>query len=256
MKKRLILSVIFVFGYLTVSFSQYRPHDIAHELGFTAGLVSIQSDYGESKDFKSTTGNTGFNVGIVYFADFSYNRGGYFSEHFKVKAELSYTKANFQHYGKYVDPGKTSLFSQQLRAMNGSTSIVNLGAELVWFPLDLVNFNYNEGSFSPYVSIGGQYNYYTPEVKSDLGPMGNPFTTPVKYMDGFTNEPGNTFSFVGSIGTRYKVSRDGDLVFDIRGQQFFSDWVDGLNPDPQIYSENKSNDFLISISVGYIFLLN
>lgn len=256
MKKRLILSVIFVFGCLNISFSQYRPFDITHELGITAGFVAIQSDYGENKDFKSNTGNTGFNFGLVYFADFSYNRGGYFSEHFKVKAEISYTKANFQHYGKYVDPGNTSLLSKQLRAMYGSTSIVNLGVELVWFPLDLVSFNYSEGTFSPYISLGGQYNYYTPEVKSDLGPMGNPFTTPVKFMDGFTNEAGNTFSFVGSIGTRYKVSKDGDLFFDIRGQQFFSDWIEGLNPDRQVYSENKNNDFLISISVGYIFLLN
>lgn len=256
MKKRLILSVIFVFGCLNISFSQYRPFDITHELGITAGFVAIQSDYGENKDFKSNTGNTGFNFGLVYFADFSYNRGGYFSEHFKVKAEISYTKANFQHYGKYVDPGNTSLLSKQLRAMHGSTSIVNLGVELVWFPLDLVSFNYSEGTFSPYISLGGQYNYYTPEVKSNLGPMGNPFTTPVKFMDGFTNEAGNTFSFVGSIGTRYKVSKDGDLFFDIRGQQFFSDWIEGLNPDRQVYSENKNNDFLISISVGYIFLLN
>src|SRR5690606_31732067 len=234
MKKRLILSVIFVFGCLNISFSQYRPFDITHELGITAGFVAIQSDYGENKDFKSNTGNTGFNFGLVYFADFSYNRGGYFSEHFKVKAEISYTKANFQHYGKYVDPGNTSLLSKQLRAMHGSTSIVNLGVELVWFPLDLVSFNYSEGTFSPYISLGGQYNYYTPEVKSDLGPMGNPFTTPVKFMDGFTNEAGNTFSFVGSIGTRYKVSKDGDLFFDIRGQQFFSDWIEGLNPDRQV----------------------
>ena len=252
MRNKIKLSIILVFSCLSVGFSQYT----AHELGFTAGLVSFQSDYGEKGDFKSTTGNVGVNVGIVYFMDFSYNRRGYFEDHFKLKGEFSYTKVTLEHNGKWVDPGKNSLMAQQLRAMNGSTSIVNLGVELVWFPMDLPTFNYSEGSFAPYVSLGTQVNFYTPEVKSDLGPMGNPFTTPVKYMNGYTNEGGSTFSFVGSIGTRYKLSRQADLVVDLRGQLFNSDWVDGLRPDPNQYSENKSNDFAVIFSVGYIFLFD
>ncbi len=254
MKKRLILSVILVIGCLTLSYSQYFRSTINHELGFTAGLVSFQSDYGESGDFKSTTGNTGFNAGLIYFMDFSYNRGGYFTDHFKVKAELSYTSASFKHHGKYV--GNNSVFSKQLKAMNGSTSIVNLGAELVWFPLDLVSFNYSPGSITPYVSMGGQVNFYTPEVKSDLGKMGSPFTTPTKYQDGFTNEGGTTFSIVGGLGARYKVSQSSDIFIEARGQYFFSDWVDGLRPNPNVYTENKANDFITSISLGYIFMLD
>lgn len=254
MKKRLILSLILVAGCLSLSYSQYYSSSVNHELGFTAGLVSFQSDYGESGNFKSTTGNIGFNAGLVYFMDFSYARGGYFSEHFKIKAELSYTKTTFEHYGKYAEG--TSLFSKQLKSMHGSTSIVNLGAELVWFPLNLVDFNYSEGALAPYISMGGQVNFYTPEVKSDMGKMGSPFTTPVKYMDGYTNDGGTTYSFVGSIGTRYKLSKNADISFELRGQYFFSDWVDGLNPDPNVYKENKSNDFTTSFSIGYIFMLN
>lgn len=254
MKKRLVLSLILVTGCLSLSYSQYYSSGVNHELGFTAGLVSFQSDYGERGHFKSTTGNTGFNAGLVYFMDFSYGRGKYFSEHFKIKGEFSYTKATFEHHGKYAEG--TSLFSKQLKAMNGSTSIVNLGAELVWFPLDLVTFNYSPGTFAPYVSLGGQVNFYTPEVKSDLGPMGSPFTTPTKYMDAYSSDGGTTFSFVGALGTRYKLSKNADLLFELRGQHFFSDWVDGLKPDPNIYSENKSNDFMMTFSVGYIFMLN
>lgn len=252
MKNRLKLSIILVFSCLSVGFSQYT----VHEVGFTAGLVSFQSDYGEKGDFKSTTGNIGFNVGLVYFMDFSYNRGGYFTEHFKFKGEFSYTKVNLEHSGKWVDSGRSSLFSQQLRAMSGSTSIINLGAEIVFFPWDLPTYNYSEGGFAPYISLGAQMNFYTPEVKSDLGPMGSPFTTPVKYMDGYTNEGGSTLSFVGSIGTRYKLSSQADLVLDLRGQMFNNDWVDGLRPDPNVYKENKSNDFAVMFSVGYIFIFD
>jgi hypothetical protein len=51
----------------------------------------------------------------------------YFNEHFKLRSELSFNKTELQHFGKYVDPKKTSLDAQQLRAMSGSTSVANFG---------------------------------------------------------------------------------------------------------------------------------
>jgi hypothetical protein len=35
----------------------------------------------------------------------------------------------------------------------------------------------------------------------------------------------------------------------------FSNWVDGLNPNPAIYKENKANDWLVWLNVGYIYYL-
>jgi hypothetical protein len=51
---------------------------------------------------------------------------------------------------------------------------------------------------------------------------------------------------------RYKLTplRDCDR-FEI--SIFFSNWVDGLNPNPAIYKENKANDWLVWLNVGYIY---
>jgi hypothetical protein len=45
-------------------------------------------------------------------------------------------------------------------------------------------------------------------------------------------------------------------MIDLRFQYyFFSNWVDGLNPNPEIYKENKANDWLVWFNVGYIYYL-
>jgi hypothetical protein len=41
-------------------------------------------------------------------------------------------------------------------------------------------------------------------------------------------------------------------MIDLRFQYYFSNWVDGLNPNPEIYKENKANDWLVWFNVGYI----
>jgi hypothetical protein len=42
-------------------------------------------------------------------------------------------------------------------------------------------------------------------------------------------------------------------MIDLRFQYFFSNWVDGLNPNPAAYyKENKANDWLVWLN-GYIY---
>jgi hypothetical protein len=60
---------------------------------------------------------------------------------------------------------------------------------------------------------------------------------------------------VSSVGTRYKLAPLSDLMVDLRFQYFFSNWVDGLNPNPTIYKENKANDWLVWFNFGYIYYL-
>lgn len=64
---------------------------------------------------------------------------------------------------------------------------------------------------------------------------------------------GIALSLVSSIGVRYKLNKMNDLMLDLRGQYFFSDWVDGLNHQ---LSYNKNNDWLLWLNVGYIFYFN
>jgi hypothetical protein len=44
-------------------------------------------------------------------------------------------------------------------------------------------------------------------------------------------------------------------MLDLRGQYYFSDWVDGLNPDHNKYTENRYNDWLVWLNVGYILYI-
>jgi hypothetical protein len=44
-------------------------------------------------------------------------------------------------------------------------------------------------------------------------------------------------------------------MVDLRVQYYFSNWVDGLNPDPKVYTENRANDWNIWFNFGYIYYL-
>jgi hypothetical protein len=63
------------------------------------------------------------------------------------------------------------------------------------------------------------------------------------------------WSVVSSVGTRYKLSPLSDLMVDFRFQYFNSNWVDGLNPNPDLYKENQAKDWLVWFNVGYILYL-
>ena len=79
--------------------------------------------------------------------------------------------------------------------------------------------------------------------------------TPIKYYNGTTNNGGTVWSIVSSVGTRYKLTILSDLMLDLRLQYYFSNWVDGLNPDPTIYKENRANDWNVWLNFGYIYYL-
>lgn len=244
----------------------------SHEVGIITGPVAFQSDYGERKDFETNAGNTGFGIGLVHYLNFSYRADcncyapeTYFNDHFKLRSELSFNKTNFNHFGKEVtdEKVKKNIESKKLAAMSGSSAVTNIGVQIEFYPLSIRDFAASTGSFAPFVSFGGQFSFYTPTAKSSLGKLGSPLTTFPKYLTpsegepyGFTNEAGSTFSVVTSVGTRYKLTPLSDLILDLRWQYYFSNWVDGLNPNPNIYTENKSNDWNIWLNFGYIYYLN
>lgn len=254
---RLYLFILaFAFSGLNTAYSQ----GFSHEIGAIVGPVAFQSDYGERGDASTFTGNTGFAIGLVHYMNFSYNsecncysRQNFFNDHFKVRSELSYIKADLQHKGQWAE--KNSVFGEQLRNMRGEASIINLGMQLEYFPFSIRDFSNTIGAFAPYVSLGAQFSSYSPEATSTTGPL-TVLNTPVKYRNGFTNEDGTTWSLISSVGTRYKLSEYSDLLVDLRFQYYFSDWVDGLKPDPNVYKENKSNDWMVWLNFGYIYYID
>lgn len=260
MPKYLIITCMLLFGFSNVATAQFG---FSHEVGVIVGPVALQSDYGVRHDFETNAGNTGFGIGIIHYLNFSYKAEcncytpeTYFNDHFKLRSELSYNKTNLQHFGKWVDGNPNSLFVQQLKGMEGSAAITDIGMQLEYFPLSIRQFSSTIGGWAPFISLGAHLNFYDPEASSSLGPLDTPLTTPVKYIGATTNQGGTTWSIVSSIGTRYKLTELSDLMIDLRLQYYFSDWVDGLQPDPEVYTENKANDWNVWLNFGYIYYLN
>lgn len=267
MLKKTLLALLLILGFNDYSSAQFG---LSSEVGIIMGPVAFQSDYGERYDFSTNVGNTGIGIGIVHYMNFSYSAGcscytpeTFWNDHFKLRSELSYSYTKLEHFGRWVDNDNGSLGVQQLRAQYGSASVLSAGMQLEYFPLSIRDFTATVGSFAPFVSAGAHYNYFNPSAKSTLGPLGLEQTTFPKYLtpsdgkpNGFSNDPESTWSIVSSVGARYKLSPLSDLMVDLRFQYYFSNWVDGLNPNPEIYKENKANDWLVWFNVGYIYYID
>ncbi len=128
LKKSLFLILISI----VLSDNAYSQFGFSHEIGVITGPVAFQSDYGERSDFDTNSGNTGFGFGLIHYLNFSYKAEcncytpeTYFNDHFKLRSEISYNKTNLQHFGRWVDPDRTSVGAQQLRDMRGSTEVID-----------------------------------------------------------------------------------------------------------------------------------
>lgn len=261
-KSFLFLCICLLLGVSNMAKAQLR---FSHEIGVIVGPVAFQSDYGERQDLSTNTRNSGFGIGLVHFINFASDERGYFTkdnffnDHFKIRSELSYNKTKLNHFGQWVE-GTPSLGKQQLKAMHGTAAVTNIGIQLEFFPFSIQRFTEKIGSWTPFVSLGGQYSFYNVKTASTLGSLGTPLTTFPKYLTpssgrsyGFLDGSRSIFSIVTSVGARYKLSSISDLMVDIRWQYYFSDWVDGLNPNPNLYKENRSNDSLVWFNLGYIY---
>lgn len=256
-----LIVLIFVISF-SKSFAQFNW---THEMGVVLGPVTMQTDYGERYHLPSSTPTT-FGVGIVHYLSFygsNYNwRNGasYFSDHFKVRSEISYfLNKNLEHKGRYIEPNDE--FAAKLRAMKGSTKILNLGVQLEYYFKNLEDYGLlfnTSDKFAPYVSLGVQYSSFTPTFSTSYGSgdyLADPTILPRPWQkDAIYPRNDQAFSFTASAGTRYKMNNF-DLVFDARWQYFFSDRIEGLDA-PRDVSGSRFNDTLIFFSVGAVFNLS
>ena len=241
----------------------------SNEIGVIGGPVAFQSDFGERSDFETNTGNTGFGIGFIHYMNFDYRTGGYsrysyFNDHFMVRSELSFNRTKLKHFGKWVESNKTSVDANKLRAHSGAANNIDIGMQLEYYPISIKEFSYAIHTFSPYVSLGVHYTLFTPQVfttynDGDINNLENFYSgwylNPNGNIDTefIISTPGTALSIVGSVGTRYKLSRLSDVLLDLRWQYYFSDKIDGLNHK---LPSNQSNDYLVWLNVGYIFYLN
>jgi hypothetical protein len=244
--------VILILLYINIGLASAQVRGFFGEIGISAGPVFLQSDYGERNVFKNYIQNNGFSVTGSYFitpdSDYHLTR-----EHFRFRFDVSYMHSTLQHHGQWVAPSKTSLFAEQLRAMRGEVTTIGIGTQVEFYPWKTEESRNDKVKFYPYISLGGQLSNYTSKATSLLGPLGNPATTPEKYQTGYRNDTKVVGSASTSIGTRYLFDNYHAIFIDAKVQYYFSDWVDGLNPDRRIYSENKANDWISCVSVGYIY---
>jgi len=271
LKKLLRLTFFLVFFSLLNIQAQ---DESSHEIGFISGSASFTTDYGQRNHFMSNVGgNVGFGIGLIYyynFTDYRYRwneRTNYWAEHFRVRAELSYMSAELDHFGQWIDAidGNTGQLSEaalKLRAHHGKTYLVNLGAQLEFHWVDIVDFGSRripDLKWSPYVSGGVFVDFYDPSMYSDDGNWRDegilyPKWDPTKYPDAARVTSGITMSATLGIGTRRKLSYYSDIVIESRWQYFFSNYVDGLHARQDV--ANKYNDWLLWVHVGYIYYLN
>lgn len=231
------------------------------EAGFNLGTASFQTDYGQRGDFKSgVTGNMGLAVGGAVYMNFFgkaglwNDRADIISTHFKLKGEVSYMKANLEHFGSYVE--ETSTESLKLKATHGSTSVLNTGITFEYHFNDIANFSSKRNQvLDPYIGIGGLISYSKPTFESDLGDYkSDPSLLPTVYQnDAVFTDPSTSFSALFSLGSRIKAGEKGDFVVDARWQMFTSNTVDGLDPK---LNANKFNDWAFAATVGYVFYFN
>jgi hypothetical protein len=238
----------------------YSQLSFSHEIGVIVGPVAYQSDFGERYDFETNSGNTGFGVGIVYYMNFDYltnyyyySSNNYFTDHFKLRAEISWNKTNLNHFGTWVDEQRTSVGADKLRAHSGSAQNWDIGTQLEYYPISIKAFSQGVYSFAPFVSFGVHFVSYNPTVETTYGDLNienaNNFF-PGWEPGSISDQNGTAWSLVGSVGTRYKLTILSDLMLDLRVQSFFSDFTDGL--DHQLPS-NRTNDWLVWLNFGYIY---
>lgn len=259
-KHNILLAVIFI------AITIHGQTSGSHEIGFYVAAPSIQTDYGQRNHFMSNVGgNIGVGGGIIHYYQFTdyrykwFQRGNFFSEHFKIRSEISYSQADLKHYGKWVAPSQTSPEANKLRAMHGTTQLINIGSQLEFHFRDLVDYGlrYYKWNFSPYLGLGTQFHFYKPTIVSDYGSgdwKQNPSILPYKWSlpNAVNDKNGTTFSITLNAGTRFAVGEYSDIFVDARWNYFMSNWVDGLNAK---VDENKYNDWMLVFQIGYIYYL-
>ncbi len=257
MQKRIFGNIVAILLFPFVVNAQFG---LSHEVGVFVGGVAFQSEFGVRHDFETNLGNTGFGVGLVHYLDFSYLAGcpsckkryTLWNDHFKVRSELSYNSTKLEHFGKWAD--KNSWAGTQLKNMKGETKVTDIGAQLEYYIRSLRDYNSKIGAFNPFVALGAHYSFYSNDTYSELpGGLNNINNVYYKYLpDAWMSGTGSTWSVVSSVGTRYKLTEMSDLFVELRWQYYFDDWVDGLKKDPDLWNENKANDWNLWFHVGYI----
>lgn len=248
--------------FVVLLFSQrsgFAQLGISHEVGILAGPTAFFTDYGERWNVRNNLNDAGYGIGLVHYMNFAfkaecncYATDNFFNDHFKIRTEIDYFYSKLEHSGPVSE--KNNKNGRLLRAMHGSSQLLEIGAALEYYPLSIRDFTAFAWRFSPFISLGVHYSYYQPGAYSDLGPIEDPKNLfPTFRNGGVDMESGTTWVIAGSLGARYRLGISNDLHIEGRWHYYDSDWLDGLNIDAP---QNKFKDYVFWFNVGYIYYLN
>jgi hypothetical protein len=258
----------FIFCMLAINQVTQAQLGFSHEIGVVAGPVQFRSDFGVRNDSETNFGNSGLGIGIVHYINFAYRADcncyttdKYFNDHFKLRNEISWNRTNLEHLGTFVESSRQTEEADKLRGHTAIANNFDIGTQLEFYPLSIRSFQSYGYKIAPYISLGVHLTAFNPNVKTtfdngfnNVGDTSDPDNFYTFWAAGSVDPAsGTAFSMVSSVGFRYKVGRLSDVVFDLRWQYFFNDWVDGLNHN---LPSNKNDDWLVWLNIGYIYYLN
>ncbi|MGB8703751.1 MAG: glutamate dehydrogenase [Gillisia sp.] len=231
---------------------------ISHEIGVLVGPTSFFTDYGQRYDLVNNIKNAGFGVGLVDYMNFAYRAecscyttDKYFNDHFRVRTEIDYFKTKLEHYGPVAR--KNTGGGKLLRAMHGETQTIEIGAALEYYPFSIRDSRAYSYLLSPFATLGVHYVNYSPSAYSDFGPLSDPANVFPAFKGGINLDSGSTYAIVGSLGARYRLGPVSDLSVEGRWEYYDTDWLEGLNV---IGPQNKNNDFVFWLNIGYIYYID
>jgi len=231
-----------------------------HEVGIMAGPVSFRGDYGLRGDTETLNNNIGFGFGFNHYLNFAYSDfiTDFPRQHIKVRSSLLYHSTSLRHYGALAD--KDNQAGLQLRSMFGEANVLELGSGIEYYLMRIRDFERNPGSLTPYAGLGLNIVYFTPVADTSLEEgLGLPETTFPTFLAGpgqepaFSNQSDITFSANFQGGIKYRINDKSDILAELRWHYYFSDFVDGLEP---IGPQNKNNDWMFWLTVGYTYILD
>lgn len=266
MIKKLLLLITLTLLLTTKSNAQ-RRFIYQHELGAEAGISNFQGDFVAKGPVDGKATVNGFAVNATHYLHILPRRYGAssFYKHTILKTSLGINSSTFDNtsYGTgnkpLSDPKSQTPNNILLARLSSKTTIISLDNELQFYYRDIIRFLHkynryrNKSKVNPYFSAGLGIHYIN--TSPTYGKPGENLTEegvfPDNYESSFIKKV-NTVTLSGNLafGARYKASPYYDLVAQINLKYYFSDWVDGVDPE---LSSNMANDFNSVISVGFIY---
>lgn len=243
--KYIILFLSFISFAITQGQNNGRTYQ---EIGIMGGPVFFQGDFGERFNVNNIIKNVGASASFAYYVSLNEDRNN-LGQRVKIRFDITGMTVNLQHFGPSASSDTN--FGRKLRGMRSDVKIGTLGAQMEYYPWK--TDDYSRAALSPYIAVGGQINSFSADAYSYLGNIGNIEVVPEKYVTGFRDDSGIAFSTTASLGVRLRLTTFNYLLLEGQLKYYFSDWIEGMNPDRRIYTENRNNDFSGTLNIGYIY---